>query len=571
MYSEDEPNSANMRENLSQELERLREQSRISLEKTWKRVEELQEEGEVISNELVAKERKLQELKLLRNPHHSEMEDVLEKSHRSASSSGMASSFREDDSRNGSVTEFDPEDDVRVQLMIQEREEKILEIREVVNVQDYQLQSLQDDTAVQQETIQELHRELDELQAKSGPDLEAKVADKEEELADLEDQLEIVQKGLTDIERSHLELEEEWNEREDLVADAEAESVDRVKKLQSKLEKYSADVAMKEQQRTLMMQSSSETLEGLRQDLMDYLGPETSHNLMLDLRKSFEALQEKEDELSGILVNRLYERTSFAPIGKRRESHSADSIRAIRYLGNLSEKFDYKLRSAAEGGREDMEDLISAIQEKIAHSFGTAVEEITWRLDTMKEFVMGMSDSESEDEHDQHIIDVVTRSVEKLSYTIQAKLRQMHRALPDSEESDGHPNYDQHGRQSALRIESLLISLGDKKEELRAVEEDLELADKQIDAEFDKATKRVEFFEKHVQFLTDGLNEKDRIVDGVLEIIKERRDAEIELMEELTYVYRNEIIGDSDFQESDKFLLEKLYANDELGDVPTDD
>jgi chromosome segregation ATPase len=535
------------------ELERVKEQSRVALEQTWTRMEELQEEETRMGKLLQEKEQQLERLKMMKSMSASKRIGLNDQDGHSdeGSSDDSISKGSATGGQSSSVSSLDQ--DVRIQLMHQEREEKILEIKEILHDKEILLQSFQDDTAEQQETIHEQQQILEQLQAQNGCNLEAKARDKEQTILDLMDEFELLQESLTEAQQDHLELKEEWHEREDLMADLETEAVEKMGELQKKLEFYKEDTITKEQEQTEMLQRSVEVLEAMRQDFMEYMGPETSHNLVSDLRKRMKNLREKEDALARLLVGRLENKNELTPAAEKMEKLSRKLFDQLRKLGDLSEQVNDKMRYASDvEDEQDVVNKINAIQEHIAKAFDESVEELTVRLENMENTI--------EDDGDENIGNI-KRDITKLNYTIQARFRQFLRALPEARVRISSTNIDiEGGRQRALRIDQLHSSVEDKEGELKKVEDELHKVENESDDRVDEVKKKAELLDDEVKFIEDGMMEKNRIIAAVVDIEKERRDAEAFLMEELEHVYDKGIVKDDDFGESEKYLLEKLQS-----------
>ena len=570
---------------MSNELERLKEQSRIALEQTWARVEELQEEEKQIASILVEKELRLNRLKMMTTscsslPMTDSQGEIRSESFRRLSGDNTLIDEESIPTPPKSSTAMltggiDPDEDVRITLMYEEREDEILEIKQNLGDKELLLQSLQDDTAEQQETIFDLQKVLEEVQsASSGINMEHKVENKERVVADSEAELEALQEELTEAEQTHLELEEEWNEHEDLIADSEAEAADKLAAMQSKLEKYTSEIDTKDRYRSDMLQDASQRLKGMRKDFTKFLGRDTSHTLLGEVRRSFAGLLQKEDELAGALIRRLGERKSLIPSTLRLQIIQRQSSLALSKLSNLSKQIEAKMRQTnADGSCAGVVDQINVIQEQIASAFDEIMEELVIRLDNMESNAVEDTGGET--------VGAVKRSVEKLNYTIQARFRQILCALPEAaEQPPDEGNNPEASRQVSMRnlflqnldkeekflrssrrdlfAQSLQSSLEPKEEEVQRLEEELAFLEGKNGPLLEKARKAVDRLDEEVQFISRGLREKDRMIDAILSITKERRDTEAYLVEELEYVFENGIIDMSDFVHSDQKLLEKL-------------
>lgn len=528
---------------MSSELERLKEQSRIAIQQSVARVEQLQEEQQRISAILNEKEERLQQAKILQQ-QEAMMND---------NSAGQS------DRRGSNGVDSKLNDDVRIQLMIQERDEKLLEIQEIINDKETFLRSLQDDTEEQQETIQELQQILEGLQSTSGESLRMKLLEKERDVDDLEDELDELQQKLSEAEQQQLELEEEWNDREDLVADAEAEYADKLSRLQNKIEMYSREIETMRASREELKDSALQRLEAMRQDCMEFLRPETCHNLMMQIHQSFEEIQRKEQELASALVRRLDERKLLIPPALRLEILDQQCSNALRKLGDLREVLDAKLRFADNADiAEGIYDLLDAIQDQIASGFDEIAQELVLRLDNLEENVFEAEDG---------TVEAVQGSMDKLNVAIQTKFRQVLSALSESppDPVDRQAVIEHQSSERSLHSVVLEYSVALKGGELETQKKDLPSDD--IEPEFspDDDEKKIALLEEEIEFISFGLSEKDKMISTIVAITNERRDAEAYLVEELQLAYAKGIICESDFSESDYSFLAKakIYKGSE--------
>jgi predicted nucleic acid-binding Zn-ribbon protein len=565
MYGDEEDQSSRMRERLLEELDRVKQQSRVALEQTWARVEQLQREEEEMSEALARKEEQLHAIKTAKSmssvpndsPKFSRRNSAASRRNSSNSAASAGSRGDIDTSAVSQRRRSNPnpgDEDVRIHLMRQEREDKVREIEELIYDYEIQLQSLQEETVEQQETIQELQRELEELQGQSRPiDLHEKVDDKARYAEELEEELDALHAELSESQRDHLDLEEEWNDREDLVAEAETKSMDELQKMQQELEKYTQETQIRDSTKSEMMQYASESFEEIRQDLMENHGPDTSHNLVLQLRKDFDTLQEKEDELAHVLVDRLEERNGLLPLVDALKKSNRDASKVLAKIIEVKELFEAKTRYAQEDLSEYTRNQINSVQEHIVSSF----EEILEVLGSCQDNLEGSVEQESSDEH----IVALSQSVDTLNYTIHARFRQILRVLPDPTDNPAK-NVDSVDLDVSLgdtRIHTLQEALGRKETELKDLEGELAKMEESVSEEFSKAKKKADLYEREVDSLANDLKEKDKIIDAIRAIIRERKNSESLLFEELEFVYRNGIINDETFEEEkDRPLLEIL-------------
>ena len=528
---------------MNSELERLKEQSRIATQQTLARVNQLREEQQRISELLNEKEVSLLQTKA-RQLQSSTMDD-----HSAVSNDQRDVHKSLNGESPGNVSNLD--DDVRIQSMIKDRDEKIMEIQEIIHDKEIFLRSLQDDTEEQQETIQELQQILEGLQSASGNGLRKKLLEKEHDLDELEDELEGLQHELTEEEQILLELEEEWHDREDHVADAEADSADNILRLQKKIEMYAIEILNMKARRTELTGGFWDRIEALRQDFMDFLGPNTCRNLMIQIHQSFEEIQRKEQDLASALLRRLDERKSLLAPMSRLEILDKECNRALRKLSSLSGILEAKMRFAddSESGDSAFEQL-AAIEDQISSGFDEVTQELVLRLENLEQNVFEAEDG---------TVEAVERSIEKLNVTIQTKFRQVLSALADSapDLEEDKAEFERKRSHRILRFDSMLSSLTQKQEELKRLEKELDDDDHKSEETSDDDKKKIALLEEEIEFISSGLREKDSMISTIMNVTKERRDAEAYLVEELQLAYEKGIIRASDFGELDESLLEK--------------
>lgn len=542
---------------MSSELERVKEQSRLALKQSSARVQELQREQLRISEIMTEKEQKLNRLKMMKSMGGVKS-DNFELSRRESDRIVMLNDESTHSRSSSRIPSFNADDDVRVQLTIQERDEKIHEINEIIYDKEIFLQSLQDDTEEQQDTIQELQKILEDLQSASGNNIEQKVKEKELDVEKLEEELDTLRKELTEDEQNQLEMEDEWNEREDLVADAEADSATKLSIMQKKIEKYSSEIASLGKTRLELIEDASQRLEGMRQSFMEVLGPETCHRLMGELRTSYEILRHKEEELASALVRRLEERKALIPPTLRLEILSRQCSNTLRKLNSFSELFEAKMRHAHHvESSEVVMNQIRVIQDEVTSSFQEITEELGFRLENMEQHIIADGDE---------TVGAVKRSLEKVNYSMKARFRQILRALPEAAEHPLDPvesaEMQRRSSRLELRVQSLQSAILNKEEELKQLTTELTLENDQQSEPLSELDKRkIELLEEEIEFISRGLLEKDKMIGIIRDVNKERRDAEAYLLQELDLAYRNGIITSNDFVGSDQSLLEKLRGS----------
>jgi DNA repair exonuclease SbcCD ATPase subunit len=536
------------------ELERAKEQSRTALELVTAKIEDLQKEQSLISQMLNEKENQLKELQMI-DGNQATMKESVFQEHQ----------VRLNDESQLQLGDDHEDEDKKIKQLKQETDNRLLEIQQAIRDKDMLLQSLQKDTQEQQETIHELQKVFEDLQSSSGTNLYQKLEEKETDVRDLEIQLSNIQKTLTDSEEAHLELEEEWNDREDLVADAEADATEKLAVLQKKLERYDSEISKRNKEQAEIRKATSERLETIRQDVLDVLTTDDCHTYMHAIQNSLQQLQTKEDELTNLLVCRLEERRKLLPTILQLEMLHQKCSHMTRKMHSLIDILDRKSRYSPESEACDIPlDQIVFLEENIVSGFEDALEELDIRLENLEQKVM--------DEAGESVA-AATTALEKLRSTMTMKLRQMARSLPamDTERSRRNTvaavaDQERRNSQRGLRLQALQSAISTKEDKLKRVEDELVQFESDDSSDSNQSLgerekKQMSILEEELKVLTSGINEKERMIEAIQDITSERRQAEASLLNELRIVYKHNIIHDNDFGEEDRYLLKNINGS----------
>jgi len=554
---------------LSQELLLLREQSRQALEASWSRIEELQKEVDATNRKLAELEQQLsgvrtmrssmamgESLSMLVSPEVSShlrrlstgSSVVLKQEKPKASNMqprGSLGAMLQRMSIGGGAKEKSslPEmEDVRITLMHQEREAKIKELNEQIAKKEEEITALQDDTSKQQETIQRLNIALEELEA---PHLCKSLAEQLKEQVTLEEklknELETVQKELTDRQMEHHTLEEDWHDCEDRLADAESNSSNFLENLQRKLRRYNEESSEAATSRTHMIQSAQETLESLRQDLMDYMGPDSCQALVRDVKTGFEGLRQKEEELALLLVDRINERRELTPALYNLSKAHRETRNLVKSLLTLTNRIEqlFPLMKHADDSEDhnphEAVQFVANLQKQVT----TVVQDLTQSLQLLV-------DSKQEEVVEGECIRVectkLTQTSDRLTYTIQAKTRQMLRTLDDS--TPAPPTDDAANQVAPEMIVRFQARVTQKEATLAALQQDIHGIEGRTQEDSERANSKAETLEEEIQFLLHGLDEKDRMIAAVSGVIDERRETEATLLDEIEHLKTKGIIAE---------------------------
>lgn len=567
-----------MNSHLSQELLRLREQSRQALEASWTRIEELQKELDETNTKLRELERQIVAVRMMRSSFLSES---MKLGIRSGDSSG-ADSLRRGSmgssvamQHRGSVGSNVPQapkvqqrgslgsvlkrfstggktqpsvgvDDVRINLMYQEREEKIKELNDQIAKKEEELAELQDKTSKQQETIQRLNVTLEELEAPHlCKSLAVQLKQQKAFAEKLTEELSTAQNTLTDKQSEHQSLEEEWHDSEDRLADAEANSSTFLEQLQRKLRRYNEESAEAATKRTHMIQAAQESLEELRQDLLDYMGPDSCQDIIREVKSQFQGLLKKEEELATLLVDRIQERKELSSaLDSLNTVHGAirDLLKAMLTLANRIENLGPAEDTETPNHPHEAVQFVSYLQKQVS----TVVQEITRNLEALV--------ASKQDDAEEGCVRIecskLTQTSDRLTYTIQAKTRQMLRTLPDADTTPKEESLEREEeveRVSPEMVARFQARVGQKEEELAALQQDIQTIETKTREDSERANDKADTLEDEIQFLLHGLDEKDRMIAAVSGVIDERRDAEASLLDEIDYLKgKGVVIEDED-------------------------
>ena len=421
----------------------------------------------------------------------------------------------------------DSEESRRVQLMIHERDEKVQELTQGLEEKEEELQQLQHETSLQQSTIQKLNAELEALEAPHRlVSLQREVDGMRDMIQELEEELEDEQNEMSEAQQTHLALEAEWHDLEDLVADSEVNSESNLVYLNTKLQKYRQESDAKEMRRNFFLLSSQESLESMRQDLMDHLAVPACTRLIKTLQDQREVLIQKEQDLSSLLMTRLDERASLSNSIKAIEKLNTLFLKLLKKVEKKKEKLDriedlghFSEDLDATTAFNQLEYLIQQLDDNVI----AIQDELSARAKAIEEGVT-IQTSESPGKVAKLALDG-----EKLAFSIVAKMRQAEQSLPDAVSKAGMIRITENDK----LIKQLEEKVHNQEKNLESFETELGSLACAISTDLENEGSSHREMEEELKFMQYGIKEKDRIIETIEAIISDREKSELSLMGEI--------------------------------------
>lgn len=300
------------------------------------------------------------------------------------------------------------------------------------------IETLDRTAALQDQTLSELEREMDELMKQEEEErLQAaaevpterkddtdtkKVLELEAEVLELERTLEIRK------ERERV-LRHEWKEMENKVRMTDRNAADQIAKMDERLWKNVVSRVKYEEENHILQRKTDEALGGLRLKLMQFLPEDRKEELTAELMEQIGRLRKKEEELGKLVVRRTEERReAVVALGQMQtlEHRAEESFRSMWAM-------TYQLRDGLKHGEERAQRLqpfcaVANGEDKGAGDEGDASTKKTERLRKRQEVAIeGLENAAS-------IQKRIRKSLRQLEEEIRERLA--------SSESGGHGSGD---------------------------------------------------------------------------------------------------------------------------------
>ena len=609
---------------LEAELSQLREKSRQALEASWSRAETLQQELAEVHQELNQLEHMVTVKKMMKSSasFRQSMQSVASNAdlgNNSSSNSRKRESMASQMQPRGSMGTIlsnrssignllaprmslggrlvsssagDEQDDVRITLMRQDREAKIEELKQSIQGKEEEIAKLQEKTMKQQEDIQRQNASLQEIEAPHlCKSLKEQLAEQEELEKTLEKELKELQGTLTEQHIDLMALEEEWHDCEDRVEDAEATSASILEVLHQRIRRYRKESSKAEGNRSQMTKSTQESLESLRQDLMEYMTSDACTKFVRDLKTKFIDLRQKEDELGRLVTKRIKERQELYPTLRQLNTVHNDLRELLKSVLTLTSKIEQAAlyirkdtnHEAAKGNAskvaQNLEGQIGPVLDQLSNKIRGIVsskrrkdkeQTANQSLSTSTRSTGSRSSTEGETDDVDTDCSGLTQASNRLTYTIQAKTRQMLRLLPDlGPDSANGPGGKGIPQELFMRFQTRIKQ---KHQALSAIHDDVEFIENKTQSDSERANRKANSLEDEIQFILNGLDEKDRMIAAISGVIDERRDTEASLMEDIEALKKKGVIIEEDDDENEdgkgtgEGEGEEEAADGELGD-----
>jgi hypothetical protein len=405
------------------------------------------------------------------------------------------------------------DEDRIIMLMIHERIEKVKYLTEKVEDKEEELEQMRHETECQQLEIQKVNAELEKLEAPHRLEsLQREVSEKGNKIHELQQEIEVALYEMTEEQHRHLTLENEWDEQEDLVDDAESNSATYLMDLNVKLQNYRDESEAKVATRSYFILSSRESVESMRQNLMEHLTPTVCTRMIKALQDQLESLLQKEQDLSSFLMDRIVEKVSLATPKTNIEKLNVKCAKLLHRIKGLLEEFD-RISNVAHLSEErdvtDAVDQLENLRQLVTDNLLNLQVELASRSQAIEDqFTTPAAES----------VNKLARDGERLAFTIIAKVRQVTRCLPNAVNKAG-----------IIQIAKNVKEIAQLEERVKNQERNLESFETQlrtlvgtiVEDVSEMSTKQKEL-EETKTFMFYGLKEKDRILQAIDAIIIDR-------------------------------------------------
>ena len=412
------------------------------------------------------------------------------------------------------------DEDRRIMLMIHERTEKVKYLTEKVEDKEEELEQMRYETECQQLEIQKENAALEKLEAPHRLEsLQREVSEKGNRIHELEQEIEVALYEMTEEQHRHLTLENEWDEQEDLVDEAESNSTTYLMDLNVKLQKYRDESEAKAATRSYFFLSSRESVESMRQNLMEHLTPAVCTRMIKALQDQLESLLQKEQDLSSFLMDRIVEKETLATPKMNIEKLNVKCAKLLHRIKGLLEDFDRISNVAHLSEERDVTDAVDQL-ENLRQLVTDNLLNLQVELASRSQAIEDQSTTPAAESVNKLALDG-----ERLAFTIIAKVQQVTRSLPNAVNKAG-----------IIQIAKNVKEIAQLEERVKNQERNLESFETQLRTlvgtiveDVSEMSTKYKELEETKTFMIYGLKEKDRILQAIDAIIIDR-ESSVELL-----------------------------------------
>ena len=427
------------------------------------------------------------------------------------------------------------DEDRRIISMIHERTEKVKYLREKVEDKEEELEQMRYETECQRLEIQKGKAELEKLEEPHMIEkLQKEYSKKGDRIYELEQELEDAQYEMTEEQHRHLMLECEWDEQEDLLHDAEAHSVTHLMDLKVKLQKYKDESEAKSAKRSLLYTSSRESVESMRQDLMEYLTPAICTRMVKALKDQLESLLQQEQNLASFLLGRIVENVSLASPKVDMEKLKVKCATFIPRIEGLFENFDRISNVEHMSDERDATDAVDHL-EILRQLVTDNLLNLQIELSSRAQAIYGQLTIPSAE-----CVNKLARDGERLAFTVVAKLQEVTRCLPNAVNKSGIIQIAKNDQE----IAQLEERVKNQERNLESFETQLRTLAGTIVADASEMSTKQKELEDTETFMIYGLQEKDSILQAIDTIITDRENYVQLLIQEIQDLLEHDEISE---------------------------
>mmetsp|Transcript_944 Transcript_944/g.1343 ORF Transcript_944/g.1343 Transcript_944/m.1343 type:complete len:474 (-) Transcript_944:502-1923(-) len=421
-------------------------------------------------------------------------------------------------------------------IMQQEKEESLRELTEEFRRKQNAMETLKRTTAIQQDTCQQLQQELDALQLNT-PDglatLHREVKEKEAFVEKLEEDVHIAEKTLSARHLQHQELEAELLALEDLAASTETQEASMLEEVRLEFLKTEAETKRQEEVQMKFDARIGETLEKVRQHLMEFLPHQFCQTTMASLTKRFEKLRQLEEQLSLVLVERMKEEEYLEDCVERLSKSKESASNSLVDLSDLLKKYPQVEDLVDENNREginflgDLEKL-SDLQVRVCGILNKVQDELSHRINVINGKTRGRRNKEFS------MKDAAQMELKVRAMQLNSSQRARRRLSNNSDVSEiENGQIDDDLEQKDTEIESLKAKTEEQGQTMESLKTQLKDIRTKSREESEAALNLLQSLQQDLRSIVDGLNEKDHMVTTLTELLKVRKSNEGALTVEL--------------------------------------
>mmetsp|Transcript_26471 Transcript_26471/g.38746 ORF Transcript_26471/g.38746 Transcript_26471/m.38746 type:complete len:571 (-) Transcript_26471:60-1772(-) len=414
----------------------------------------------------------------------------------------------------------------RLQVMEQARDLKVDDLRHRINFEEEMATGLRDDVEEQQEEIQQLQEELEEIDAPNQiVAMESKVRDQAMEILELEAQLEEFQSQTTYQQKYHIALEERWEEWDDRLAEAEADSTQVLQRWNHRKEFYEQDQTEKQTKLFFLKDSVEEAVSCLRDDLSEVMPVEEAISMVKELERLQDSLTEKEESVTGLLIQRVIEKQNLIERLDKAQSLQSQISKQLGDMARLGLELDSIAERESSTSRATNANGLSSLYDQV----GRTIRQLQGALEDRTDGLTSAYGSPQTSD-----LQALKAEERRLREAIRSEMLHLMDRLPMNDSNSSHCGLSVEEAKAKEELDRLEREVIDKESKASQLEKELDIVESAVTTtNHSTLHKTQQDLENEERFLGRGLRQKDEMTEKLESLLRGQEELVNLLNEEI--------------------------------------